>query len=197
MDICSIRHDICWCDLVPTDTIWYWSNLVPRYNVVLVVLVWLGTMCNSCIGVTWYNVVLVVLVWLGTWYNVVLVVFLWLSTMCGISGIGERLFQHSCIPCWAAVSMLGEIRWNWLENPITTSHGATPFLLYTHFSDKSHLAILKYRLARQSSRCGALVTNQLFINILFGRPKNSVCEVLSRRASAVAGPLRNPALFSN
>ena len=38
------------------------------------------------------------------------------------------LFQHSCIPCWAAVSMLGEIRWNWLENPITTSQNIQPLL---------------------------------------------------------------------
>ena len=68
----------------------------------------------------------------------------------GAFGAVVRLFQHSCIPCCAAVSMLGEIRWNWLENPITTS------LTYSHsfpnlhsLSTKSHLANFMHLVSQQ------------------------------------------------
>ena len=137
---------------------WYWCDFV-QCGIGGIGVTWYLVQCGiGDIGVTWYNVILLVLV---RGYSSI-----------RVSHAGRRS------ACWVRSD---ETDW---KTQLPPHMGQ----LLSYFTLTFLTKVILQVSAQQSSCCGALVTNQLSIQIFFGRPKNSVCEVLSSRASAVAGP---------
>ena len=203
MDICSIRHDIRWCDLVPTGTTWYWYDLVPRYNVVWV-----------CLGMMWYwcdlvQCVIAVLVWLGTmWY-----LWYWCDLVLGTMWYWWYLCDLvQCVVLVILVRGYSSIRVShagrrsacWVRSDETDWKTQLPphmGQLLSYFTLTFLTKVILQVSARSTIKPLWCFSHQSTFHPNIFWPTQELCvwgfEQAGISSGRPTGPLRNPALFSN